>query len=94
MLDFCIVDMGSYLFRCVLAEKSYFDFSVSQLDMFGYDNFFCYMKEGVGGNLYDVKTCKILGDIVSVRYLKSKDEVWVLVRNGIRGEIFVKHLGG
>lgn len=94
MLDFCIVNMGEYYFRCVLDESLYFDFSVSQLELFGYDHFFSHMQEGVGGDLYEVGTGKSVGDVVSIRYLKPNDEIWVLVRNGIRGEIYAKHLGG
>jgi len=94
MLDFCIVDMGSYHFRCVLDEKLYFDFSVSQLELFGYDHFFSHMQEGVGGDLWEINSGRSMGDVVSVRYLRNKDEIWVLVRNGIRGEIYTKHLGG
>jgi len=94
MLDFCVVDMGRFNFRCVLGESCYFDFSVSQLDLFGYEDFFSYMKTGVGNYIYDIHTDKPLGDVASVRYLKNKDEVWVLVRNSIRGEIYSKYLGG
>jgi len=94
MLDFCIVNMGDYNFRCVLSEETYFDFSVSQLELFGYDYFFSHMQRGVGGALYEVETGRSIGDVVSIRYLKPKDEIWVLVRNGIRGELYAKHLGG
>lgn len=94
MLDFCIVNMGDYNFRCVLDEESYFDFSVSQLELFGYDNFFSHMQDGIGGSLVSIKTGDRLGDVVSIRYLKPKDEIWILVRNGIRGELYAKHLGG
>jgi len=94
MLDFCIVDMGDFNFRCVLGETVYFDFSVTQMDLFGYEDFFSYMKEGIGNPLLDVETNKAIGDVASVRYLKNKEEVWVLVRNGIRGELYSKYLGG
>lgn len=94
MLTFCIVNMGDLNFRCVLGETIYFDFTVCQLDLFGYDNFFMYMKDGVGTHIHDVKENTVLGDVVSIRYLKSKDEIWVLVRNGIRGELYSKYLGG
>jgi hypothetical protein len=94
MLSFCIVNMGNLTFRCVLGEDVYFDFRICQLDLFGYDHFFTYMKQGIGYNIHDVKTDDIIGDVASIRYLKSKDEIWVLVRNGIRGELYSKYLGG
>lgn len=94
MLTFCIVDMGNHFFRCVLDEAFYFDFSVSQLELFGYEHFFNNMKSGVGSPLYELCTGVNLGDIASVRYLKDKDEVWVLVRNGVRGELYSRYLGG
>ena len=94
MLDFNIVDMGNHSFRCVLGEEIYFDFKVKQFELFGYDNFFSQLRESIGSPIKDIKTDTRLGEVVSVRYLKPDDEVWVLVRNGLRGEIYVKNLGG
>ena len=94
MLGFNIVDMGNYNFRCVLGDEIYFDFSVTQLDMFGYDHFFSYLRESIGADIKNVSDNKQTGELVSVKYLKPDDEVWILVRNGIRGELFAKNLGG
>lgn len=93
MLGFNIVDMGGFNFRCVLGEEVFFDFTVEQFELFGYDHFFSQVRDRVGYPLLDVNTNKKVGEVVSVRYLKPDDEVWILVRNGIRGEIYSKNLG-
>ena len=93
MLGFNIVDMGARTFRCVLGESFYFDFSVDQFELFGYEHFFSLIQGRVGYPIYDAQTDKRIGEVVSVRYLKPDDQVWVLVRNGIRGEIYAKNLG-
>lgn len=93
MLDFAIVDMDGTTFRCVLGGDIYFDFRIKQFELFGYEHFFSQVREQVGAPLFDVRTNKEVGEVVSVRYLKPDDEVWILVRNGIRGEIYVKNLG-
>lgn len=92
MLNFNIVTLEEYLFRCVLGETLYFDFTVEQLELFGYDNFFSTLKENVGNPLYSVKDNKEVGDLASVRYLKPESQIWILVRNGIRGELYVKEI--
>ena len=92
MLTFNIVDMGDYYFRCVLGGESYFDFSVAQLDMFGYEHFFENLQDSVGSPIYDVKEDRVIGDLVAVRHLKAENSIWILSRNGIRGELFVKEL--
>jgi len=93
MLGFNIVDMGDYCFRCVLGETIYFDFSVNQLELFDYDNFFEHMRGSIGNPLSEVLTDRKLGELVGIKYLKPDNEIWILVRNGVRGELYSKSLG-
>jgi len=87
------VDMGTNTFRCVLGETFYFDFNIEQFELFGYEHFFSLIQGSVTAPIYEAQTDRHVGEVVSVRYLKPDDEVWVLIRNGIRGEIYVKRLG-
>ena len=92
MLSFNVVDLGNFWFRCVLGEEVFFDFTISQLDLFGYDHFYSYLQQSIGNKVYSVRDNKEIGDLAAVRYLKPEDCIWVLIRNGIRGEIYVKEL--
>jgi hypothetical protein len=58
MLDFNIVDIGEYNFRCVLGEDIYFDFTVEQFELFGYDHFFSQVKSRVGYPIFEASTDK------------------------------------
>ena len=91
MLTFNILDMGNYSYRCVLGERYYFDFTVNQLELFGYSNFFNNLRNCEGNDIYDFDD-NIIGDIVSIKYATKDSVAWILVRNGVGGELFSKSI--
>jgi hypothetical protein len=91
MLTFNIVEIGDYRYRCVLGERYYFDFTICQLDLFGYSCFFENLKNCEGNKIFNFKN-GVIGDIVSIRYSGKDNVAWILVRNGVGGELFSKKL--
>ena len=93
-MDFEIEGLEENKFRCTLGGDIFFDFSVNQLELFTLDSFFTILKDCKGMDVFSLETGDSIGELVSVRYLKAEDEMWILLRNGIRGEIYCKNLGG
>lgn len=92
MLKFNVVKVAPHTFRCVLGEEYYFDFSITQFDLFGPSTFFDELKSCKRNTVYTLDGNTVIGDVASVRYMRQDGLVCILIRNGIRGEFYTKSI--
>jgi len=92
LMEFNIVDLGDYKFRCVLGERYYFDFTIDQYSLFAVTDFVSYMQRKTRTRIYDIFTQKEVGDLASVRMSKLANKIFVLARIRERGMLFVRNL--
>lgn len=92
MHSFNILDLGDYKFRCVLGQQYYFDFTITQFEMFGYNSFFSDLKACEGHDIFCLDK-NVIGEVVSIRYNRYTSSAWILIRNGVRGALYMKVLG-
>ena len=92
MLPLSILRVTPFCYRCVLAEEFFFDFTISQLDMFGGNSFLKDLCKLHRLPVYTLDGKEIVGDVASIRHVKRDDTLCVLIRNGIRGEFYIKQI--
>lgn len=94
MLGFNLLDLGDNKIRCVFGGDLYCDCTPAQFEMFGYEHCYGIMSRFEGTPVYSIYDNREEGDVVSVKYVREEDSIWVLIRHGIHGEFYVKELGG
>jgi hypothetical protein len=93
MKTFKIRKINNSMYRCILGDLYYFNIPIVQRELFETENYLKMLESAQNSVIYDISDNLELGDFVSARYVKERNEIWVLIRNGVFGELYAKSLG-